>query len=696
MDWLRNLKIGRKIIVILVLMAFSITLITGTGFYFMKNMNDRAEEMYDDRTLPILWLNASRGYARLIEARTLELMITDDPLRQQNIVTEIHQRLEQLNADMVKYESTYLVAYEAERVEPLRLAMEEYEKELGRTLELALNGQKEEAYQHYLQSTIVPAQVANEIRRELADYNAQIAQELHYAIESEYVTASSLMVFVGLTALIITFLLGIAISRMITRPLQEIQKMMALAGDGDLTVHGKIDSRDETGEMMAIFNKMIQQQAEIVDKVRKASIELSAGSQQTAASTEQVTTASQEVAFSVQKMAGEAEQGNQSIIDVSKVLIELSSLIQMAKNQAITAEEHSQVTLEAALQGRETVTETINRMETIKNQTVETEERMTTLTQYSHQIGVITDTITNIASQTNLLALNAAIEAARAGESGKGFAVVAEEVRKLAEQSNEGAEEVAALVRKIATTTAKAMDATRQSRQDAEQGVLIVGQAGQSLGHIVKAVDGTEKAISDIVTLTEEEVASSKKIVALINSVATIIETTAIEAEQVAASTEETTASLQTVAASTEEASAMAIELQSLMEVFNVKIRALEEMTSQEVLQIAKSDHLLWKVRIKNLLSGQGNVGPKELTSHQHCRLGKWYFSDKNPFKNDSDFIAMDRPHQQVHEAARKAVEAHNGGRKAEAESHLKELEKSSTQVLIYLDRLIKKANRMS
>ncbi|QGG48921.1 methyl-accepting chemotaxis protein [Heliorestis convoluta] len=693
MNWLRNQKVGQKITLLLLLMAFSITIVGGTGFYFMKNMSDRAHDMYEDRTLPILWLNSGRGFARLIEARTLELIITDDIDRMQYLARDIEERLALLERDIVDYEQTHLLPYEAERIGPLKESMEEFKTELLRTLALAIIGEKEAAYEHYLQTTMEPATRANELRRELAEYNAEVAQQLNNDIYREFSTASVVMTIVGFGALLGSILIGVAISRMIVNPLKDVQQLMALAGEGDLSVQGKVESRDEMGEMMAIFNKMIGQQAEIVDHVRKASIELAAGSEQTAASTEEVSTASQEVAYAIQKVAQEADQGSQAIVNVSEVLIELSSLIQMAKDQALIAEKHSISTLEAAKKGQETVAETIDRMEIIKNKTVETEATMKTLEDYSKQIGVITEMITNIASQTNLLALNAAIEAARAGESGKGFAVVAEEVRKLAEQSNEGAKEVANLVKKIATATSTAMETTHESRRASEQGVLVVAQAGQSLRYIVEAVDGTERAIGDIVTLTEDEVAGSEKIVELINTVATVIENMANDAMHVAASTEETTAALETVAASTEEASAMAAELQSSMERFTIQVKSIDQMSSLEVLNMAKSDHLIWKVRIQNLLKGQGQVNSEELTSHQQCRLGKWYFSDRNPFKNDPDFIAMNGPHEQVHTAARSAAEAYAAGRQRDAERYFKELESSSTLVLMYLDRLIKKAS---
>ena len=263
-------------------------------------------------------------------------------------------------------------------------------------------------------------------------------------------------------------------------------------------------------------------------------------------------------------------EANQSVNNTSQVLLELSSLIQIAKTKATSATKNAGETFTAVNQGQATVAATVSRMNTIKEKTVETEQHIQTLSKYSEQIGLITDTITSIASQTNLLALNAAIEAARAGEAGRGFAVVAEEVRKLAEQSNAGAAEVANLVRKVAEGTATAVQATQLSRTEVEMGVTAVNQAGQSLLYIVEAINKTVADTNEIATVTNDEVASSERIVKLIHAVASSVENTAANAEEVSAATEQTTATMQTVAASSEEMSAMANDLRNAVLKFKV------------------------------------------------------------------------------------------------------------------------------
>ncbi len=487
---------------------------------------------------------------------------------------------------------------------------------------------------------------------------------------------------------------GMLMAGRIAAPMLELRRLMAAAGGGDLTVHGDVVTDDEISELTATFNQMVRRQADMVGRARRASEELAGSSEEIAASVSEVASALQEVAYNISSVSEEAERGNTTSIETNEVLLELSSLVQMARHKGQEVLEESARTLDAARRGDATVREAASTMGSIGALAAATESDMEALDGYSRQISSITETITGIARQTNLLALNAAIEASRAGEAGRGFAVVADEVRLLAEQSNKEAGEDAQLVRKIVDRIEAAVDGIRKSREETETGEGVMRSAREALDLILSATEQSEESVRSIVSITEEEVASSEKIIELITSMGAVIGSTADKSEQVAAATEETTASMETIGGGTEELSEMASRLNESVSLFRVLDDGDGAMSDTELIRRAKSDHLLWKARISNMLKGLESVNPEDVDAHTGCRLGRWYYSQDNPFRGSPAFEQMEAPHKEVHEMARSAAEAYRRGDVKEAARLYARLGRSSRAVIKDLDRLLKGAAR--
>lgn len=376
---------------------------------------------------------------------------------------------------------------------------------------------------------------------------------------------------VAVLVAILGILIGILAARRITSPVKVLQGLMTQACEGNLLLKAAVKTRDEVGQLCESFNTMIDAQLEIVKSVKNSSIDLAAASQEMAASSAEVSATAITVSQRNQMVAQSMINASNSSAETSQVLIELSALIQIAKDKALSASAKSLSSIKAATEGKTTVDVVMKSMNTIHNKTKEAEKVIRLLNEYSQKIGMINATITGIADQTNLLALNAAIEAARAGESGRGFAVVAEEVRKLAEQSNAEARNISQLISKITENTDSAVIAMKDSLAEVEIGVEEVNKAGESLENILSAVKETVSDIDGIAKVTNDEVASSDKIVELIEVVAEIIEGTSRDAQDVSTAIEETTATIETVAASSEQTSAMAQNLHSLINRFKVE-----------------------------------------------------------------------------------------------------------------------------
>lgn len=404
----------------------------------------------------------------------------------------------------------------------------------------------------------------------IAENNVHLAKTLIDDSKARADKVNLFSIVISLIVLVLGIVIAVVLTNMIRKPILALTTITKQYAAGDLRDVVELNSTDEIGELGHSLSIMHNHFISMIANIRSASEQLAAASEQTAASIEEVTATSETVTKSMEHLSNEADSGNRSMLEASQALVELSSLIQIAKKKANDTGKNSTETLAAAENGRAKVTESVSKMDNITEQTKRSSQIIGELNDYSQQISQITDTITAIAKQTNLLALNAAIEAARAGEHGRGFAVVAEEVRRLAEQSNQGAQEITSLVQKVTEKTQLAVSAMTQNVIEVEGGVTTVNAAGLALDTILQAVTLMAGETREIGNITSEQVANSDQIVKLINDLSSVIETVAAHSEEVMASDEQQSAALQTVAASAEETSAMANELEKSVEKFLV------------------------------------------------------------------------------------------------------------------------------
>ncbi|HWQ61140.1 MAG TPA: methyl-accepting chemotaxis protein, partial [Negativicutes bacterium] len=288
------------------------------------------------------------------------------------------------------------------------------------------------------------------------------------------------------------------------------------------------------------------------------------------ASSEQAAQAANQIAASITTVAAGAEEQLTAAGDASSVVEEMSAGIQQIAASAQQVSAQSAQAAGKAREGDKSVANAITQMDQIQN-TVNTSAKVVAkLGERSKEIGQIVDTISGIAGQTNLLALNAAIEAARAGEAGRGFAVVAEEVRKLAEQSQEAAKKIAELIGEIQGDTDKAVVAMDDGTREVKTGAEVVQKAGAAFREIADLVTVVSGQVKEISVSIQQMATGSQQIVGAVQKIDDLGKKSAGEAQGVSAAAEEQLASMEEIASSSQSLAKLAQDLQTAVATFRL------------------------------------------------------------------------------------------------------------------------------
>ena len=372
----------------------------------------------------------------------------------------------------------------------------------------------------------------NAIGQELDRHAAQLVQtaaelqRTQYVLRDEDSTQSRILQIVAvLGALALGILAAAMISRQITQPLQETLEIAKRIADGDLTSETRVTRRDELGALQRGIQDMAGTLRTLIGGIRDSAAQIASSAEELSVVTEQTSTG-------VGKQKEETDQ-------VATAMHEMSATVQdVARNAELAARAANEAEGEAR-QGDQVVNDVIAQIERLAQEVSRSTEAMTQLEQESNKIGSVMDVIKTVAEQTNLLALNAAIEAARAGEAGRGFAVVADEVRTLAQRTQQSTEEIEELVAGLQSGTQRVASSLNSSHALAGNSVDMTRKAGAALSSINKGVSNIQSMNQQIAAAAEQQSVVAEQISRSVSGVRDVTEQTTVAAQEIAKSSTE-------------------------------------------------------------------------------------------------------------------------------------------------------------
>jgi methyl-accepting chemotaxis protein len=479
----KNMKIGTRLgigfsLVLLLLIAITFVSVTRLG-----DMNASVDKLINDRYPKTVQANniiqsifeiarAMRNSLIMAESSQVEAELASIEQSRATIKAELEKLAEAIKSDDGKA-----------KLKAVSDARTVYVSGQDAFIKMVVAGKKAEATAMLI-TDINPAQLAYITSvEELIKFQGGLMTQAGVEATDSYESARNLMFALGGFAIFAAVVIAFGVTRSVTNPINQAVKVANQLAEGDLTVRLEIDRKDETGQLLAAMQAMVNKLSQIISEVRSSASALASASEEISATAQSMSQGAAEQAASVEETSASVEQMS-------------ASISQNTENSKVTDGMATKAAREAD-EGGQAVRETVKAMKSIAD-----------------RIAIIDD----IAYQTNLLALNAAIEAARAGEHGKGFAVVAAEVRKLAERSQIAAQEIGEV---------------------AKGSVELAENAGQLLNEMVPSIRKTSDLVQEISAASEEQATGASQINTAMEQLNKVTQQTASSSEELAATAEE-------------------------------------------------------------------------------------------------------------------------------------------------------------
>lgn len=363
---------------------------------------------------------------------------------------------------------------------------------------------------------------------------------------------------------------------------KEVDTMSAIYGkmaQGDLTARYEITPPDE--ETREVHDQIIKLRDAVrgivtnleknIRDVNKKMLDLTTTADNATRSIEEGSKGVQQIAQNAGNVSSNAEKASQGVEQIAKAMQDMSAAVEEITSSMESVSNLSKQTNDLSKAGANLAGKAERSMVEISTSSSKVYEIVSDVEKQMGEISKIVVLIRELANQTNLLALNAAIEAARAGDAGRGFAVVATEVKSLAQESRNSAEQIEEMITVLKKSTQQASVAMNDAKGTVEQGSKMVTETLQSFNKIAESVEKVTASATEVAAATQEQAATTEEVTASISEVASLVGQTAKEAGDAAAATEESSAALDEITRMMETVDRIAAEAMEANRKFKVE-----------------------------------------------------------------------------------------------------------------------------
>lgn len=562
-----NVKVSYKILIMVLIAVVGMAIVGVRGTYSIKTANEEMVRLYEEDLRSIELLGQACEKMRIIQVRSMQVIA--DPSRLEELSKSQSKDIDEMTQILEEYQGIASKGEEKAKIDEMMGQWQKFKISMPAVMSAVKAGGSQAGIAEYNKEARQDTVTLRDSLTALSDETRKDAASVNEVNIAEGESSITMMLATTLVCLVLLLVCSYKLTRAIKAPLEIMIHVCDKLSKGNFRVNTTPSTRgDEFGDVQRALYSMTMEVSKLLKSFSQATEQIAASSEELNASSIESANAATAVAQSVGEATSIVIEQQGAVENGTHSVAEITSSVENISSEAKTVATAAQEAAGKARSGSTVVGASVSQIQSVAETVNNTAELVDKLGIRSQEIGAIVDTISNLAGQTNLLALNAAIEAARAGEQGRGFAVVAEEVRKLAEQSAEAAQQIASLIGTIQNDTAQAVDSMTTGREAVAQGA----QSVESLYHVFEdinsQVEEVSGKISDMASAVGRLAAQADGISDQMRVIDSGSSKVSDNMQSISAATEQQSASAQEIAAASDALAQQAQEVQENLQRF--------------------------------------------------------------------------------------------------------------------------------